>query len=170
MEQTAEQASEPQRSNQETVGRLQSLGPDADQDRSIRVVVLLNKALGVGVALNAIAHLGMGIANLIGDEGRVQLKFLDFSDGDGQAHRSISARSLIVLRGKSSEIRKLRQEAQAIGLSTVDFTNSMTGGTFQDQLLRTAATKSDALEYFGVALFGPTEKISPLTKRYSLWT
>jgi hypothetical protein len=143
---------------------------DHDPHRSARVVVLLNKALAPGVALNAIAHLGMAIANVIGDEGRTQLKFLDFSDADGGIHPSISARSLIVLRGKSSELRKLRREARTAGLATVDFTNSMTGGTYRDQLERTFAAKDDDLEYFGVAVFGPTEMTTPLTRRHSLWT
>ena len=128
------------------------------------------KTLAPGVALNAIAHLGMAIANVIGEKGRDELRFLDFVDADGKAHRSISGRSLIVLRGKSSEIRKLRQQAQEAGIITVDFTSSMTGGTYEDQLKRTAAARGDDLEYFGVALFGTSDKISPLTKRHSLWT
>jgi hypothetical protein len=140
-----------------------------DINHTSRVVILLNKNLQTGVALNAAAHLGMAIANLVGEEGRAKLKFLDFVDAEKGVHPSISARSLIVLRGTSSEIRKLRQEALRAGLRTADFTNTMTGQTYREQLERTATTSEATLEYFGVALFGSAETISPLTKRHSLW-
>lgn len=146
------------------------MAPDDDPARSTRVVILLNKTLPPGIAANAIAHLGLGTANAAGDQGRENLKFLDFIDRDGQSHRSISARSVIVLRGKPTEIRKLRQQARENGILTVDFSNTMTGGTYREQLQRTAQTSEAELEYYGVALYGPAEKIAPLTKRYSLWS
>jgi hypothetical protein len=141
----------------------------ADTEHSTRVVVLLNKNLDPGVALNAIAHLGMSIANVVGELGRARLKFLDYIDKDGHVHPGISARSLIVLRGKPGELRKLRQEAIASRILNVNFTNTMTGGTYKDQLERTSATPEAELEYFGVAVFGRAEEIAGLTRRYSLW-
>jgi hypothetical protein len=142
---------------------------DDDPERSTRVVVLLNKTLDAGIALNAVAHLGMAIANACGERGRARLKFLDYIDKDGQIHPSISGRSLIVLRGKPAELRKLRQQAIEAGLLNVHFTNTMTGGTYQEQLQRTAASPESDLEYFGIAVLGRAEEIAGLTKRYSLW-
>lgn len=157
----------------ETTANIASTLPkverNSDPGQGYRVVILMNQKLEGGIVLNAIAHLGMGIAHAVGEEGRRQLKFLDFTDGNGQAHKSISARSLIVLRGKLSELRKLREQARDAGILAVDFTSSMTGDTYREQLERTAQIPEPGLEYYGVALFGPVDKISPLTKRYSLW-
>ncbi len=38
------------------------------------------------------------------------MSFIDFMDKDGSIHKSISGLSLIVLRGKNSEIKKLGNE------------------------------------------------------------
>jgi hypothetical protein len=56
--------------------------------------------------------------------------------------------------------------SSAMTVGVVRF-GSMTGGSYVDQLQRTAAMKEDALAYFGVALFGSADKISPLTR--PLW-
>jgi len=140
-----------------------------DNHENMRLVIAVNKRLESGVAMNAVFHLGAGLVNLIGDGGRETLKFLDFEDGDGQIHRSISARSFIVLRASSSEIRKLREQAQESGVTFADFLATMTGDTYREQLDRTRQTAGDALEYYGIALYGDKETLAPLTRKLSLW-
>lgn len=134
-----------------------------------KVVALINKTLPAGQALNAIAHLGLGLCAMVGAEGREILQFLDFVDNDGGNHRSISARSLVVLQGSSGHIRTLRRNALDVGLPCVDFTATMTGGDYQSQLERTSATAEKELEYFGVMTLGKAEVLTPLTRKYSLW-
>ncbi len=75
----------------------------------------------------------------------------------------------IVLRGTSGNIRSLRTEALRLGIACVDFTNSMTGGSFEEQLERTLKTSEAELEYYCVVLFGRVEELNPLTKKYSLY-
>ncbi|GGI78365.1 DUF2000 family protein [Legionella impletisoli] len=50
-----------------------------------------------------------------------------------------------------------------------DFTDTMTIGTYQEQIERTAETKEDNLIYYGIVLFGNWEKVTQLTKKCSLW-
>lgn len=134
-----------------------------------RVVALVNKALDPGLAMNAIAHLGMGLASIVGDSGREVMQFLDFADKTGGVHPSISARSLIVLRGSSNDIRSLRAAARGLSLPCVDFISTMTSGDFLSQLARTRETAEDDIDYWGIAILGRSEDLKPLTRKYSLW-
>lgn len=134
-----------------------------------RLVAVLNKRVETGKTMNALAHCVAGAINLIGDDGRQALKFIDFADRDAQAFPTISARSFIVLRGSDSELRKVRQQGIESGLPVVVFTDTMTGGTYEDQLRRTKETPTAALSFYCVVLVGHTEQIGPITRKLSLW-
>lgn len=134
-----------------------------------RVVALINKTLDPGPAMNTIAHLGMGLVSIAGESGRQVLQFLDFVDQTGGVHPSISARSLIVLRGSSNEIRSLRTVAHDLKLPCVDFTSTMTSGDYLSQMARTNETAAVDLDYWGIAILGRSDDLKPLTRKYSLW-
>jgi len=140
-----------------------------DINETAKLVVLVNKRLDSGVAMNAEAHVVAAIINLIGDQGRVSLKFLDFTDANGQVYPGISARSFIVLRGSDGDIRKLRERAREAGLPAVCFTQTMTGDTYVEQLERTKSTQTSELTFYAIALVGRAEVVNPITKKYSLW-
>src|SRR5438105_538585 len=105
-----------------------------------KFVALVNKNLEPGVALNAVAHAHLGLSAQLVESNKDAMHLLQFQDADGQTHPNISARSLIVLRGTSGNIRTLRAQARELGIPTVDFTSSMTGGTYEEQLDRTLRT------------------------------
>lgn len=140
-----------------------------DMNKTVKLVVLVNKRLDTGVAMNALAHATAASVNLIGDEGRASLKFLDFTDANGQVYLGISARRFIVLRGSDGDIRKLRQRAIEVGLPAVCFTQTMTGETYVEQLERTKSTPTSELTFYAIALVGRAEVLNPITKKYSLW-
>jgi hypothetical protein len=138
-------------------------------DETVRLVIAVNKSLEPGRALNTACHLAAGITNLIDVIGRDQLKFLEFRDANGGLHPSISARSFIVLRASQGELRRLRDQFRAAQIPYVDFTSTMTGGTYVEQLAKTAETPGEQVEYFGIAAFGPRASLDPFTKKLSLW-
>jgi len=45
----------------------------------------------------------------------------------------------------------------------------MTGGTYQEQLENTLKTPEEQLVYYGGVLFGPWDRVSQITKRFSLY-
>lgn len=132
-------------------------------------VALVNKNLEPGVALNALGHAALGLGATLADSHLSEMQLLDYRDHDGQNHPSISALSLIVLRGTSGNIRALRKEANARGLPYVDFTTTMTGDSYIEQLERTAQTAEEDLEYSAIVLFGESAVLAALTKKYSLY-
>ena len=134
-----------------------------------KFVAILNKNLAPGQALNAVAHMGLGLANLTNAVTREKMSFIDFSDKDDFSHQSISGLSLIVLKGKNSEIKKARQKFADENILFVDFTETMTGDTYVEQLDKTKGLSQDEHNYFGILAFGEIDKINPITKRLSLW-
>ena len=51
----------------------------------------------------------------------------------------------------------------------VDFTNTMTIGTYQEQIEKSKQTKEEDLEYYGIGIFGDWDTVSSLTKKFSLF-
>jgi hypothetical protein len=134
-----------------------------------RIVVVVNKTIDIGPAMNAVAHASLGFGASRDPHIRAELKLLDYVDGAGGVHPHISARSLIVLRARPIQLQKLRDQAIAANLPCVSFTNTMTQGTFRDQLERTQATDPDQLVYYAVLLFGTRDELDPLTRKFSLF-
>jgi hypothetical protein len=134
-----------------------------------KFVVLVNKNLEVGQAMNAIAHSCAGLAAAAPEALREKMSFIDFTDKDHVVHPSISGLSLIVLRGTDGELKKARRKFIENNVLFTDFVETMTGGTYMEQLEKTADKETEALEYFCVAAFGEKAVIDPITKRFSLW-
>lgn len=134
-----------------------------------KFVLVLNKNLEPGVALNAAAHMAAGLVSQADASALEQMKFIDFADKDGGIHPHISALSLIVLRATSNEIRKVRTEAKFRKIMFTDFTRTMTGDTYVEQLERTKETAEQDLDYYGVCLFGEKKILEDFTRKLSLW-
>jgi hypothetical protein len=134
-----------------------------------KFVVLLNRKLEPGVALNATAHMVASLMAKAGNTARENMKFLDYLDADGQEH-PVSGLSLIVLRAdNSNKIRTARQRALEENILCVDFTESMTGDTYREQMERTQSLQESELNYYGICMFGLRQKIDSITSRFSLW-
>ena len=134
-----------------------------------KFAVVLNKKIEPGIALNACAHMTATLVARADTETRNYMSFVDYLDADGNAH-PVSALSLVVLSAKNSnQIRTARLEAIEAGVPYADFTQSMTGDTFVEQMDRTGALREEDLDYWGVAVFGLKEAIDPITRKFSLW-
>ncbi len=130
-----------------------------------KLVAVLNKKIEQGSAMNALAHLALGLGGCVSD--RKKLRLQDYTD-EGK-HPQISDIPFIVLRAKSGQIRNLRKIALEQGFVFTDFTHTMLGETYVEQHQSTKQTKEEDLEYFGICLFGEWNKVSELTKKFSLW-
>ena len=140
-------------------------------DTNYKFVVLVNKELEneMGRAMNAIAHSCAGLINSAPEELREKMSFIDFADKDGISHKSISALSLIILRGKNNELKKAKEAFKQQNIHYTDFIETMTGETYKEQLEKTSKTSEEEMKYFCVAAFGKKENIDVITKRFSLW-
>lgn len=131
-----------------------------------KLVAVMNEKIEPGIIMNALAHMCIGFGSEIGKE---PLRLTNYIDADGGSHPSISEMPFMILKANSNKIRGLRQAALAEGIKFVDFTSTMTVGTFQEQIERTKQTKDEELIYYGIVLFGDWTKVSELTRKFSLW-
>ncbi|MCE2716140.1 MAG: DUF2000 domain-containing protein [Pseudomonadota bacterium] len=133
---------------------------------SNKLVAVLNKELPSGVALNALAHMTLGLGAKVGSD-RLHLDI--YKDRNGLEYPNISQMPFIILRGKSSEIKKLVQQMREHKVAHGAFINTMTGGTYIEQLEKTAKFTDEELVFYGCVAFGPLEELNAMTKKFSLW-
>ena len=95
------------------------------------------------------------------------MSFIPYEDGAGVTHPPISGLSLIVLRAKPGESRKFVQAARQQELLYADFIETMTGGTYLEQLERTKATQEPI--FYAAGAWAKKSELDPLTKRMSLY-
>jgi len=133
---------------------------------SNKLVAVMNEKIESGIIMNALAHMCIGFGSEIGKDA---LRLTDYIDGDGGSHPSKSEMPFMILKTNSNKIRGLRQAAIEAGIKFVDFTNTMTIGTFVEQIERTKQTKEAELIYYGIVLFGDWDKVSEMTRKFSLW-
>jgi len=131
-----------------------------------KIVAVINKDIDTGVAMNALAHMTIGLGAQLDNE---RLRLNDYVDKDGNVYPNISQIPFIILRGKSSEIKKTVIAAQEQGIQVGVFTDTMTGGGYQEQLDRTLQTPQEQLVFYGAVLFGPWDAVSQITKRLSIY-
>ena len=126
----------------------------------------MNEKIEPGVIMNALAHMCIGFGAEIGKE---ELRLTNYIDADQGSHPCISEMPFMILKANSNKLRTLRELALQMGIKFVDFTNTMTVGTYLEQIERTRQTKDADLIYYGIALFGDWDKVSELTRKFSLW-
>lgn len=131
-----------------------------------KLVAVLNKSIEPGKVMNALAHMCIGLGSAIGQP---DLRLTDYQDADGGSHPFISEIPFIILSENSNKIRKLRFAALSQNILLNDFTDTMTVGTYQEQIEKTGQTKEENLIYYGIVLFGDWAKVTELTKKCSLW-
>lgn len=131
-----------------------------------KLVAVMNEKIEPGIIMNALAHMCIGFGAKIGKE---PLRLCDYVDADGGSHPNISEMPFMILKANSNKLRALRQAAREAGIQYADFTDTMTIGTYLEQIERTLQVKEEDLTYFGVVLFGDWQKVSELTRKFSLW-
>lgn len=133
-----------------------------------KFVAILNKKIEVGKLMNALGHMAVGMGASYPQ--KEQLELDNYTDSNGQSHGNLSDNPFIVLSAdNSNQIRVMRKTLIESGVFYVDFTSTMTTGTFVEQRKKTAETPEENLEYYGICFFGEKEKLTPLTKKFSLW-
>ncbi|MDP1836750.1 MAG: DUF2000 domain-containing protein [Chlamydiales bacterium] len=130
-----------------------------------KLVAIMNEKIEPGVLMNALAHMCIGFGAHLGAEA---LQLIDYIDADGNRHPNISKMPFIILKANSNKIRNLRISSVQEGIEYAVFTNTMTIGSWQDQVEKTKITKELDLNYYGIVLFGDWAKVTELTKKFSL--
>jgi hypothetical protein len=133
---------------------------------SNKLVAVMNEKIDSGIIMNALAHMCIGFGSEIGKDALRLTNYVDENEG---SHPYISEMPFMILKANSNKIRKLRHVAIEEKIKFVDFTDTMTIGTYMEQLERMRQTKEEDLIYYGIVLCGEWDKVSELTRKFSLW-
>lgn len=133
-----------------------------------KTVAVLSANLQPGVAMNVLGHLAISIGAYGDNElmGRPQLV-----DASGVTHLGISRYPVIVTKSKPALLRRLVTEARLEkAILVVDYPEQMLDTGHDDELCAELAKVKEAdINYLGAMLYGESEVIGKLTKRFSLW-
>jgi len=133
-----------------------------------KFVAVLNKKIPVPNLMNALGHMSAGLSACYSNI--PEMRFDSYFDKDDGNHKSISDNPFIILSAdNSNKIRTLRNILIEKGIHFVDFTSTMTVGTYVEQQQRTKETPELELEYYGLCLFGEINQVNELTRKFSLW-
>ena len=132
-----------------------------------KLVVIVKDNLEIGKAMNTVAHAMLGFGT--GVVNKEEIKLNKYEDIDENVHDNISEMPIIILKASSNKIRNLRQLAIKNDIKFVDFVDTMSIGTFEEEYNLTKTKKDEELNYLAIILFGDNEIISEWTRKFSLY-
>jgi len=131
--------------------------------------IVLNKNLRLkssGITLNTVAHICAQLGTLA-----PELKGATVTDTSGLEHSGIPIHPNAVLYAKEGQLRNLVENAiRAEGLIVVDYPKEGFETETDAQFCEAISQQGhNEIVYWGVAIYGDTEKVNSLTKKFSLW-
>lgn len=136
------------------------------QDFNQKIAIVVREDLPSWQVMNAIAHvsgyLGNKIATFLSDE--------NFVTKDGQNHPRNSQYAIIILKNSEKGLRRFMRNVRESGLLYHGFIREMIESTDDTAIQEIVGSKrDDEIEYLGVGIFGPIQKVDELTQGMSLW-
>jgi len=130
-----------------------------------KFVAVLNKKIETWKAMNALAHMTVGMTWTVEDD----MWIIDYKDKDNSTHIA-SKYPYIILRAKNSnQIRTLRNNLITKWIPFASFTEAMTIWTWQEQVEKSKLIPQEELEYYWICMFWDKNDLDELTKKFSLW-
>ncbi|MBP2644108.1 MAG: hypothetical protein H6Q67_1995 [Firmicutes bacterium] len=133
----------------------------------MKVVMIINKDLPIGLIANTAAVLGVSLGKYSEDIVGYETK-----DADGNMHLGITNKSLPILGANSQQIKDIREtlfEDRYSDIQVIDFSSVAQKSLNYDNYTAILATMtSSELEYLGICLSGNIKKINSLTGNLGL--
>ena len=135
------------------------------EDNAKKLYVILNRNHEASTLMNAACHLSSGIT--VCAEGNV---FDEYQNASSGLKANLSHYPVVVLQAKnSSQLATATQKANEAGITYNFFTSTMLSHSAEQQISDTLNTELDKLDFIAIALFGDSEALKPITKKFSVY-
>jgi hypothetical protein len=139
-------------------------------DNHQKFIAILNPKIPIPQLMNGLGHMTAGLMALANDSSQMNFQEYQFNS-DRLTPANISLYPFIILKAKNSnQLKTLHESVSDLGILHNVFTDSMLGASAIKQLEATKSTKSEDLIYFGITLFGDSQKLAELTHKFSLFS
>jgi hypothetical protein len=139
------------------------------QDNDYKTIAVINPNINPPQLLNALGHATAGLLSKFGTSGDMQFLKYEFQ-GDWSEASHISRYPYIILKAKNNtQLTTLHHALNEAGIVHNAFTDSMLGASAEEQMSNTSSTSMDNLTYMAIVMFGKTEFLTPLTRKFSLF-
>lgn len=166
----------PQQDTAPPTQKMQTLtvasNPEKDQKASMvddtkMYAVLDTSLVDVGLAMNAIGHMSVGLGSLVGS---AKLKQTPYESEDKVTYQNISEYPFIVMQGKQNHLLAAKESLEKLNIPMVTFLDTMhLGPTGAAQVQATAKLSSKKLKILGLAFIGSASVFKKITNKFSVY-
>jgi len=133
----------------------------------MKIVMLIDRDLPIGLIANTAAVLGITIGKLYGD-----IVGKDTYDADGNVHLGITEKVIPILRADRKQMRQIRERIvseKMTDVTVVDFSKIARKSTdYESYTKLLAGTRHEDMDYLGLCLYGPVKTITSMTGSMAL--
>ncbi|WP_052283433.1 DUF2000 domain-containing protein [Kluyvera genomosp. 1] len=135
------------------------------EDNQKKLYIIVNRNMDASLLMNATGHLSGGIMQKAQDS-----LFQDYPNDDSGLSAYLSHYPVVILQAKnSSQLCTALQKCQEANLTYNFFTTTMLGQSTEQQIEDTRNTPLELLEFVAIAVYGDTEALKPITKKFSVY-
>ncbi|CAH6220209.1 Uncharacterized protein conserved in bacteria [Enterobacter hormaechei] len=135
------------------------------EDNQKKLYIVVNRMMEPALLLNATAHLAAGIMRKADDA-----LFHDYSNEESGLQAYLSHYPVVILQAKNSnQLKTALLKCQGADITFNYFSTRMLGASSEAQIQATKETSLESLEFIAIALYGDTERMLPVTKKFSVF-
>ena len=138
--------------------------PEETAPEPMQCVILVDRALPIGRAANAVAVVALALGNR-----HPHLAGPDLVDASGHAHPGLIPTGIAVLAATAADLSDVRARATKRGIDVVDF--PCQGQQTTDYVefgARVREVPTESLAYVGIGLYGSRRDVGRIVGRFSL--
>lgn len=129
----------------------------------MKIVMVIDRELPLGVIANAAAVLGISLGKLFPEE----IVGHDIQDADGNVHVGITTKTIPLLAGTKDQIKSIRDTigtGSYSDVTVIDFSETAQKcRDYESYVDILSGYTASRLAYLGICLYGPDKKVNKLT-------
>ncbi|EJH1736419.1 DUF2000 domain-containing protein [Escherichia coli] len=135
------------------------------EDNQKKLYIVVNRNMEASLLMNATGHLAAGIMQRAEDK-----IFQDYPNDDSGLSAHLSHYPVVILQAKNSnQLCTALLKCKEARLAYNFFTTTMLGQSTEQQIQDTKVAPLESLEFVAIAIYGDTDALQPITKKFSVY-